>query len=157
DEGGAAWIGRRALSIAASAADGREPETALLGAILTATEGMDADDLIGWAADAMPASLAALAPVVVSVAEAGDLRANSLLDLAVEELSLHVRALARQLFVEERADVPVALAGGLLSPGSPMRRRLEHRLVSAVPGAHIRADDVVPVRGAVKRALRYLR
>lgn len=156
DEGGGVWIGRRALSVVTASVDGREPETALVGALLTAAEVNDATDLIAWAASATPAQLASLAPVVVSVAEGGDLRANSILSLAAEELVLHVRTLARQLFGDERAACPVALAGGLLAPGMALRKRVEHRLRSAVPGAQVRAEEVVPVRGAVKGALRFL-
>ena len=124
----------RAVSVVTAAADGREPETALTGAILTAAEVDETIDLIGWAADATPAQFATLAPVVVAVAESGDLRANAVLTLAVEELVLHVRALARQLFGDERAALPVALTGGMLGRGSTLRKRLEHRLKSAVPG-----------------------
>jgi len=156
DEGGGAWIGRRALSVVAAAADGREPETALTGAILTATEVAETSDLIRWAAAATPAVLASLAPVVMNVADTGDLRANSIVSLAVEELALHVRSLARQLFVDERASVPVAFTGGLLSKGTPLRKRLEHRMKSAVPGAQIRAEPIDPARGAVRGALRHL-
>lgn len=156
DEGSGAWIGRRALSIVCAASDGREPETALTGAILTATQMGATDDLIPWAAGASPADLASLVPAIVSVAEAGDLRANALLSLAIEELALHVRTLARQGFGDERAAVPVACAGGLLHRGSPMRKRLEHRLKSAVPGARVSPEPVQPVRGAVRGALRFL-
>ncbi|MDE3127446.1 MAG: hypothetical protein KGL38_05540 [Gemmatimonadota bacterium] len=156
DEGGGAWIGRRALSIVAAAADGREPGTALTGAVLTAAECAEVTDLIGWAADASPATLATLAPVVFHVADAGDLRANALLDLATEELALHARALARQLFTDERAAVPIALSGGLLGARMPLRKRLTHRLKSAVPGAAVSHDEVVPARGAVRGALRVL-
>ncbi|MGE5733274.1 MAG: BadF/BadG/BcrA/BcrD ATPase family protein, partial [Gemmatimonas sp.] len=77
DEGSGAWIGRRALSVVTAAADGREPETALTGAILTAAQINETSDLIGWAANADPAQLASLAPVVLSVADSGDLRANA--------------------------------------------------------------------------------
>lgn len=156
DEGSGAWIGRRALSVVTAAADGREPETALTGAILTATEVDDVRALVPWGAAATPASYATLAPAVVSVAEGGDLRANAILSLATEELMLHIRALARQLFVDERTTIPVALAGGMLRPRAPLRKRLEHRLKSAVPGAQVRADAVVPARGAVRSALRML-
>ena len=156
DEGGGAWIGRRALSVVSAASDGREPETALTGAILTAAEVTEASELIRWAADATPGKLASLAPVVISVADAGDLRANSIISMAVEELALHVRALARQLFADERASVPVAFTGGLLNKGTSYRKRLEHRLKSAVPGAQIHSDDVDPARGAVRGALRQL-
>lgn len=156
DEGSGAWIGRRALSIVTASSDEREPPTALVGAILTAAQMNDVDGLVGWAATAEPADLAALAPVVMSVADSGDLRANALLSLASEELVLHVRTLARQLFGDERASVPVAFAGGLLSPGASLRKRVEHRMKAAVPGAQVRAEEVVPVRGAVRGALRYL-
>jgi glucosamine kinase len=156
DEGSGAWIGRRALSVVTAAADGREPETALTGAILTAAQINETSDLIGWAANATPAQLASLAPVVLSVADAGDLRANAIVSLAVEELVLHVRALARQLFGDERAALPVALSGGMLARGTTLRKRLEHRLKSAVPGGQLRTDLVIPARGAVRAALRIL-
>lgn len=156
DEGGGGWIGRRVLSVVAAAADGREPETALTGAVLTATECGEAPDLIRWAAAATPADLATLAPVVMHVAESGDLRANAIISMAVEELALHVRALARQLFTDERASVPVALTGGLLKKGSSFRKRLEHRLKTAVPGAHVNSDEVDAARGAIRNAVRYL-
>ena len=156
DEGGGAWIGRRALSIVTAASDGREPETALTGAILTAAQVGSMAELIPWAAAATPAELASLVPSVMSVADTGDLRANALLSLATEELALHVRTLARELFGDERASVPVALSGGLLAKGSALRKRVEHRLKSAVPGGTIRAEPVDPARGAVKGALRFL-
>ncbi|HEX6534926.1 MAG TPA: BadF/BadG/BcrA/BcrD ATPase family protein [Gemmatimonadaceae bacterium] len=156
DEGSGAWIGRRALSVVTSSADGREPETALVGAVLTAAELNEVGELVGWAAAASAPQLASLAPVVVSVAEGGDLRANAILSLAAEELVLHVRTLARRLFQDERAACPVALGGGLLSPGSPLRKRVEHRLKSSVPGAQVQPGEVRPVRGAVRGALRFL-
>jgi glucosamine kinase len=156
DEGSGAWIGRRALSVVTASADGREPETALMGAVLTAAQVNEPQELIAWAAAATPATLATLAPVVSSVADAGDLRANAIISLAVEELVLHVRALARQLFGDERAATPVALTGGMLTRGTTLRKRLEHRLRSAVPGAQLQSAEVNPARGAVRGALRYL-
>jgi glucosamine kinase len=156
DEGGGGWIGRKVLSIVTASADGREPDTALIGAVLTAAEVDEVQGLVQWAATAPPAQLATLAPIVMRVADSGDQRANSLVTLAVEELALHIRALARQLFGDERAAIPLALTGGMLSRGTTLRKRLEHRLRSAVPGAQLRVDDVVPVRGAVKGALKLI-
>ncbi|MFN8579796.1 MAG: hypothetical protein U0163_02285 [Gemmatimonadaceae bacterium] len=138
----------------AAASDGREPETALTSAVLAATGVATVDGLIPWAADATPAQLALLVAPLLECAKGGDLRANALVTLGVEELALHVRTLARQLFVDERAAVPVALSGGLCHKGSLIRKRLEARLRSMVPGAQLRVEDVVPVRGAIKRALR---
>jgi glucosamine kinase len=153
DEGGGLWIARRALSVVTAATDGREPDTSLVGAILTAAEVDDVESLIPWAASASVSQIASLAPVVVASAEAGDLRANALLGLAAEELVVHVRTLARSLFEDERAAVQVALGGGLLEPGSALRRRVEHRLKSAVPGGKVHSAAIVAVRGAVRRAL----
>jgi len=156
DEGSAAWLGRRALGVVTASQDGREPDTALTGAILTALELETLEEVIPWAANATPGAFAQLAPVVSQVAATGDLRANALISFCVEELSLHVRTLARRCFTDERASIPVALAGGLLSRGSLVRKRLEQRLKSSVPGAVVRADEVDAARGAIMRARRLL-
>ena len=154
DEGSGGWIGRRALSIVAASSDGREPPTALLFPILAATQCEDIQDLIPWAAAADARAFASLVPTVFSTAAAGDPRANALITLAAEELVLHIRALARQLFTDERAAVGVAFSGGLMDRGSPLRKRLEQRLKSAVPGAQIRSEEVLPARGALRAAAR---
>jgi glucosamine kinase len=153
DEGSGAWIGKRALSVVTGSADGREPETGLLNAILSHLNLTSPDELIPWAATATNAQFAELATPVMTVAATGDLRANSLCALATEELVVHVRTLARQLFTDERAAVPVALAGGMFNHGSWLRKLVEMRLKSAVPGMVLHADDVVPARGAVRTAL----
>ena len=153
DEGSGAWIGKKALSVITGSADGREPETGLLGAILTHLELESPDELIPWAASATARDFALLATPVMTVAATGDLRANSLCTLATEELVVHVRTLARQLFTDERAAVPVALAGGMFGRGSWLRKLVEMRLKSAVPGMVLHANEVVPARGAVKTAL----
>lgn len=153
DEGSGAWIGRKALAIVASAADGREPATALTGAVLTAAQVNHVEELIPWGIAATPKELAALAPVVFNAASAGDPRANSLVGLAVEELVLHLRALAVKLFGDDRASIPVAFSGGLLHKGSFIRKKLEQRLKSALPGAQVRPAEILAARGAVKEAL----
>jgi glucosamine kinase len=153
DEGSGAWIGRKALGIVASATDGREPETALTGAILTAAQVNEPQELIPWGIAATPRELAALAPVVFNAASAGDTRANALVGLAVEELVLHIRALAMKLFGDDRAAIPVAFSGGLLHKGSFIRKKLEQRLKSAVPGAQVRSGEILAARGAVKECL----
>ena len=154
DEGSGGWIGRRALSIVAASSDGREPPTALLFPVLAATQCEDVQDLIPWAAVADARAYATLAPVVFTAAANGDQRANALVSLAAEELVLHIRALAKQLFSDERAAVTVALSGGLMQRGSPLRKRLEQRLKSAVPGAQLRSEEVLPARGALRAAAR---
>jgi glucosamine kinase len=150
DEGSGAWIGRKALAVVASAADGREPATELTGAILTAAQVNEVTELVPWAIAASPKEVAALAPVVFNSASNGDIRANALVGLAAEELVLHIRALALKLFGDDRASVPVAFSGGLLQKGSILRKRLEHRLKSAVPGAFVKPGEIIPARGATR-------
>jgi glucosamine kinase len=154
DEGSGAWIGRRALGVVTASADGREPESTLGPAILSALELDTVERLIPWAATATPADLGRLAPVVLEVAATGDLRANSLITLAVEELALHVRTLARHLFADERAAFRLAMNGALIAPKSLMRRRLEQRLKSMAPGATVLSEPIVPQRGAARIAMR---
>src|SRR5690606_14218897 len=98
DEGSGLWLARRALSAATASPDGREPESALLGAIMTVTQCDDPSELVTWAANATHDELAALAPLVMRAADGGDMRANTLVTIAAEELVLHVRTLARRLF-----------------------------------------------------------
>lgn len=154
DEGSGAWIGRRALGIVAAAHDGREPETALTGAVLTAAQVNEVEQLIPWAIAADRDALAALAPSVIAAAMQDDTRANTLIDTAVEELVLHIRSLGRRLFMDERAAFDVALTGGLLGKGALIRKRMERRLKTAVPGATVKTGPVDAARGALHLARR---
>lgn len=154
DEGSGAWLGRKALSVVTAASDGREPDTSLIGAILTFTEQESVEGLIPWAANATPATLASLVPTILTTAAMGDLRANAIVSMAIEELIVHIRALARRSFVDERAAIEVALAGGLLTRGSLLRKRLEQRMKSAIPGAAVLPRDVDAVKGAIRTARR---
>jgi glucosamine kinase len=58
------------------------------------------------------------------------------------------------LFGDERAAIPVAITGGLMGRGSLLKRFVEHRLKSAVPGAQVRHETVDGARGAVRAAMR---
>ena len=153
DEGSGVWIGRRALSVVTAAADGREPETALTGVVVTAAEVSSVEDLIGWAAKATPADLASLAPVVLQCADSGDARATAIASFATEELMLHVVALARRLFTDERRGrarragwgatrAPVAAAHASRAPAQVSRARRAARSTRDRPGARCGADGL---------------
>jgi glucosamine kinase len=153
DEGSGTWLGRLALSVVSAASDGREAPTALTGSILTAAEVNTVEQLIPWAIASTTTTIAGLAPVVMATAAAGDPRATALVSLAAEELVVHVRALAMRLFGDERAAIPVAFSGGLLQKGSLLRKKLEQRIRSAVPGAQLKSGEIIPARGAVRAAI----
>jgi len=150
DEGSGYAIGLAALRAAVRAADGRGPETRLREAVPAALSLADPDDLVPWVAAAAKADVARLVPVVVEAAARGDAVADALLGQAGAELARHVEALlARMPSGSERPQL--ALWGGLLAEGGPLRGRVLERLrempVDVRPGA------LDPALGAARLAL----
>lgn len=156
DEGGGAWIGRRALNLVTAAADGRENETSLSESIPAAAKVRGLTDLIPWAAAATPAQLASLATAVCDAADRGDAGAQRLLSEAAAALGLHVCTLADRLFPNVSEPVTVAFTGSLLAPGAPLRAVVESWLRVECPRAQAIPEEVIPARGAVDAALRML-
>jgi glucosamine kinase len=151
DEGSGYDIGLRALRAVVRAADGRGPPTELRDRLLGEI-GLDAPEaLIRWAAGAGKASVARLAPTVCGVANAGDEVAAAIVTGAVESLKAHVVAL-RQRLGPWRATPRLALAGGLLAPGGPLREAVVASTASF--GCAVREEPVDVARGAARLALR---
>lgn len=151
DEGSGYAVGLAALRAAVRAHDGRGPGTALLEIVLEHAGVSDCDELIPWAGAAGKAGIAGLAPRVVEAAAAGDEVALTIIEDAAAELALHVRTLHDRGAPWPERPV-LALAGGLLVPGRPLRdavlaavRRME---VAVTPLD--RAVD--PARGAAALA-----
>jgi N-acetylglucosamine kinase-like BadF-type ATPase len=146
DEGGGYWLGRRALAAAARATDepGEESST-LLERLLVALGLRHMDDLIRWTATANPAQVAALAPHVLNAAREGEAVAQRAVDEAAAELARLVGVLAHHFPGSE--PIPIATAGGLLRPGSPLVAALRAALTAHVPRARLRDGPVdAPVR-----------
>jgi N-acetylglucosamine kinase-like BadF-type ATPase len=95
--------------------------------------------------------VAALGAVVQAAAEAGDAVALGLLDTAANDLVAHVVAL-RPHFAETSA-VPVALSGGALRQGRPLRRQVVTLLGVRAPWATVRDVTVDAAVGAARMAL----
>ena len=151
DEGSGYALGLGALRAAARAHDGRGPETRLLRRVLEHT-GLDSPEaLIAWAATASKAAIAALAPLVASAAAEGDAVARTLVDEAARELAGHAAALHRRLGPWS-APPPIALAGGLLAPGRPLRPAVVAALgLTGVP-YRVLDDAIDAARGAAALA-----
>jgi len=145
DEGSGYWIGRMALQAIARAADGRGGASRLMeeiGPIIRITR---FEELVRWSVTAAPSEVAALAPGVAAAAAAGDAMAAAILDRATEELVALVAALAP---APAAPPIPIALSGGLLAPGRPLRDRVTSRL-SGLPGVIVREGPLDPVAGAL--------
>nr|WP_237419273.1 BadF/BadG/BcrA/BcrD ATPase family protein [Kitasatospora sp. SID7827] len=139
DRGSGVWLGREAVTGALAAIDRDEPLTGLHAALaveLTGPDGPGADPrsaLIAAVHAQAPTRLARLAPVVLARAEAGDPAARALVDRAADHL-LDTLALLRP----PGSALPVVLAGGLLTAGTPLAARLRALLAARWPAAPLR-------------------
>lgn len=120
DEGSGYGLGLGALRSAARAADGRAPSTEFHEALLAELGLERPQALIEWAARAGKEQIAALAPLVLGHADAGDEAAIALRDEAAHALAEHVVVLHKRLG-PWRVTPELALAGGLARPGGPLR------------------------------------
>jgi len=145
DEGSGYAIGLDALRRVARNADGRAPQTRLQKAVLEHLRLSRPEDLVQWAADASKAQVASLAPVVTAAAEQGDSVASDILAHAVVELEGHVLTLLENLGPWQKPP-RLALGGGLLGPGGPLRLAVESVLAKQRLGPVDAPLD--PARGA---------
>lgn len=102
DEGGGAWIGRAALSLALQAMDGFAPMTPFLQDLVDGKGG--ALGVVRWAAAARPADFAALAPDVLASDDPGARAVVAQAEAALRAPLVALRA---------RYPYPVTLIGGL--------------------------------------------
>lgn len=152
DEGSAFEIGRNALHAVFAAFDGRGEPTTLTNAMLAAADVQEVPQLVRWAESAGKKGVAGLAPIAIEEARR-DPMARAIEIRAVSDLTLHVTALAIRL-EPWSAGVPVALAGGLLASGRPLRNPVRQRISALHPGVVFLDRDVDGARGAALLARR---
>ncbi len=166
DEGSAYDIAREGLRAALRATDGRAEPTQLVEILMKHFQIDRSSALVpvvyrhntssAGTSPIRPDQMAALAPLVTQAAEMGDAVAQGIVQRAGHELALNVLAVARNLHLPT-ANVPLALAGGLLLKSDAVRAGLMGALAQSEylfsPVAHV----TEPVRGAVKAALRLAR
>ena len=131
DEGSAYWVAREGLNLFSKMSDGRLERGPLYG--LMREHFQLAADLDVCAAvygpPPMPRSeIAALAPIVIQAARAGDIHARRIVDSAAQELAAIVHAVRAQLAVPPQAPLPVSYSGGMFQPGSLLTPLLEDAL-----------------------------
>lgn len=139
DEGGGAPLGRATLAEALRAEDGFAAPSPFLSALVAELGG--AAGVIGFAAGARAADLAALAPRLVAAADAGDPGAGRVLARAAAELGAMLAALQTRF-----GTLPVVFLGGL---GPAYAARLSSRFAiraargNALDGALALAADLM--------------
>ncbi|HEX6940025.1 MAG TPA: BadF/BadG/BcrA/BcrD ATPase family protein [Longimicrobiales bacterium] len=151
DEGSGYALGLAALRAAVRAHDGRGPATALLAAALAHAGATAADELIAWAGAAAKAEIAALAPAVFAAAREGDAVAAEIVARAAAELARHIAAVHAAL--APWAEPPgIALAGGLLAPGRPLRADTIAAITRLGQPGNVLDREVDAARGAATLA-----
>jgi len=154
DEGSGYWIGREALAAVMRGSDGRGPETALTAQILANFNVADVSRLprIVYDREMPRMSVAALGPIVQSVAAEGDAVASRILERAADELVLGARSVTAQL--EMRGDrFTFHLAGGVFRVVPWLTHELPRRLAEVAPRSQTAVLNAEPALGAVWLAL----
>lgn len=152
DEGSGYAVALAGLRAAARAADGRSPATPLTERLLAALGFARPEQLVGFVyRGADRTTIAALAPQILAIADAGDPTAAQIVNDAATELATTAIAAARQLNLGDA--FPLALAGGLIIGCPSYRERfltaLAHQGINACPITLV----TEPAEGAVRLAL----
>ncbi len=140
DEASGAWLGRNAMARALRAADGMEPPTPFLSALIARHGGDEA--ATGWTVTARPVDFARLAP---EIAASDDPAARALIAEAVAQIDAAIAVL------QEGVDLPVVTIGGLAQVYAPFlsrRWRIAPAAGSPLDGALALARGEIAESGA---------
>lgn len=154
DEGGGAWIARRAIRAIAHASDGRGPKTSLMSAACNYFHVTTPDDLSTaiYAPTITNERLAGFGKYVVDAAKAKDAVARDILSEGAKELSLMVAAVVRNLKLENER-FQVGYVGGVFNAAgelilAPMREELKE----IAPNAFLAPPSFSPAVAAARMA-----
>ncbi|HEV8366604.1 MAG TPA: BadF/BadG/BcrA/BcrD ATPase family protein [Pyrinomonadaceae bacterium] len=149
DEGSAYRIGQMALRAAATAYDGRGPETLLVPRLLLALGLAEFPETVTRVyVDGMETrEIAALSRVAYEVAQEGDEVARSLFFRAAQDLAESVEAAIRQLGLDQ-SKVSVSYQGSVLESCHLLRERFVETLKRNVRRVSIVSPEFEPVIGA---------
>ena len=152
DEGSGCWMGLQAIRAAVRAHDGRGPDTPLLAGVLAALNINEIDDVLNrlYVVGISRAELAALAPMVVREAMAGDAAALGIVQKGADDVAELVEAVARKL---EMGAPEVCIVGGLLNTGPIIFDSYRAAMLRRVPSADVKTAEQPPVMGAALLAL----
>lgn len=136
DRGSGYWIGEEALRTVCRAHDGTGPTTSLLKEVLTALQVASVDQLVQlvYQPNFEKDRIAALFPIVVQCAEAGDDVAYSILYAAGRQLAATSKAVLDKLCI-----MRIAVSGGVLMRPTPVRVAFEEALRLTV--SHVQIQE----------------
>ncbi|MDQ3173103.1 MAG: ATPase [Acidobacteriota bacterium] len=154
DEGGGAWIARRALRAIAHASDGRGPKTSLMAAACAyfhVTAPQDLSTAI-YAPTMTNERLAGFGKQVIEAAKAKDPVAREIMAEAGNELGLAVAAVIRNLKLEPER-FQVAYVGGVFAAGGQLvLGPMCERILQIAPLAFVAPPRMSPSLAAARMA-----
>lgn len=158
DEGSAYWVGVRALIRLVEAFDGRRPFDHFARELTAALKLPDLSTLINrvYGGGVHPMTrdeMAAVAPHVARLANAGDPFACELFRAAAHELAFQTEAIIRMLEAQQQP-VLIQLYGGCFRAGKVITEPLREELVAYAPQAELLPPFRCTVIGAAALALR---
>jgi N-acetylglucosamine kinase-like BadF-type ATPase len=157
DEGGGAWIARRALQAIAYAADGRGPETSLSAAARSYFHVTSADDLSTaiYAPTMSNERIAGFGKAVIEAAKAKDPMARQIMAEAGAELGIAAVAVIRNLKLE-RERFQVAYVGGVFAAGELVLESLRTQVHRVAAKAYLAPPRYAPAVAAARMAREHL-
>jgi len=154
DEGGGAWIARRALRAIAHATDGRGPATILTEVACAYFHVSDPSDLSTaiYAPTITNERLAGFGRDVVNAAKAKDRIAREILAEGGHELGLAAVAVIRTLKLED-AEFPVGYVGGVFAnAGELVLATMREAIKEVAPNAYLEPPQFPPAIAAARMA-----
>ena len=148
DEGGGFYIGTRAVRAALRYADGIDPPTILLDALLDFCGCRSPRQLIEAFYGNPPFAPASFASAVAQCAENGDAAALEILKDAAWRLYEMADSLLRKCGFTNRV-IPVGTVGSVIRKNPIVRAEFERLMLAAYPLAEIRESDISPEHAAV--------
>jgi len=145
DEGSGYSIGKAAITHILKSYDGREKPSALSTAILTELSLADEDTLVNWiySSQFSIARIAALAPLIVRLANEGDHQGIKIIQHACQELSEMALTVIRKLGLVN-TKFSLVLSGGVLK-NSIVHRQLIELLTNTCTGLQMIVPSYQPI------------
>lgn len=158
DEGGGAWIARRALRAIAHAADGRGPSTSLTSAAVAYFHVSDANDLSTaiYAPTITNERLAGFGKFVIEAAKAKDRIAREILAEAGTELGSAAAAVIRNLKLEREIFQVAYIGGVFVAAGELVLATMREEIKRVAPLAFLAPPRFPPAVAAARMAREHL-
>jgi N-acetylglucosamine kinase-like BadF-type ATPase len=149
DEGSGYWLGLHAMKIAVASYDGRAKPSVLMELVKRHLGLTDMNEIMHrlYVVGLSRAEMAALAPIVLDAAAAGDAAAINLIQRGTQELADYVLAVAQHLSLAS-GNPEIVLVGGLFHSGEIFLQPTHQAILQRLPGCRIQQPEFPPVVGA---------